>query len=128
MDIRGFDLILLFILSIVVSMIIGYNIIYIIDKKISSVNINIPPVKIPKPIVTVKINKMTGDNDKYLVDVTKSFQNNSSVQPAVSNTQIVPGSNKQYTNTQNTTEYGANVEMDVVEPFGNFASVNFKKK
>jgi hypothetical protein len=126
MDIRGFDLILLFILSIVVSMIIGYNIIYIIDKKISSVNINIPPVKIPKPVVTVKINKMAGDNDKYLIDVTKSF-----IKTDVNTPVKIDGKTPVKTDvntTANVAGYGSNVEMDIVEPFGNFAAVNFKKK
>lgn len=150
MDIRSFDLILLFILAIVVSMIIGYNIIYIIDKKISSVTINIPPVNIPKPIVSVKINKIEGDNDKYLVNVTRAFQNSNNekinpvnnaqepvpitavIKPADSQINSAPVGNqvvsKQYTNTTMTTGYGTDVEMDVVEPFGNFASANFKTK
>ena len=69
MNINTFDILLLFVLAIVVSMIIGYNIVYIIDKKISNVNINIPPVYVPKPNVIVKINK-----DNFDVNVETNFQ------------------------------------------------------
>jgi hypothetical protein len=55
MDIRIFDIILLFVLILTVSMIIGYNIVFIIDKKISSVTINVPPIKVPTPQVTLYV-------------------------------------------------------------------------
>ena len=57
MDIGTFDIILLFILAIVVSMIIGLNVIYIIDKKLGTIQINVP--KNNSPNVVVKINKGT---------------------------------------------------------------------
>ena len=55
MDIRIFDIILLFVLILTVSMIIGYNIVFIIDRKISSVTINVPPIKVPTPQVTLYV-------------------------------------------------------------------------
>ena len=62
MDIRIFDIILMFILLLTVSMIIGYNIVFIIDKKISSVTVNIPPVKVPVPQVTLYVQQgLNGD-------------------------------------------------------------------
>ena len=52
----------MFILLLTVSMIIGYNIVFIIDKKISSVTVNIPPVKVPVPQVTLYVQQgLNGD-------------------------------------------------------------------
>lgn len=70
MNIKTFDIVLLIILSIAVSMIIGYNILYIIDKKLSSVNINIPSVQVPQANIVIKvINKGDGNYD-YKVEQT----------------------------------------------------------
>lgn len=181
MDISSFDIILLFILAIVVSMIIGYNVIYIIDKKISDVNINIPPVRVPQPNITVKIN---GNDARYNVNVDNKYVNvessdessassessvSSSVESSVESTpapapvpvvvkprqtqpianRITPEAhnsvrrtpmivNSGVKRTPNTIGNEMNrgfipvdlgrVEMDVVEPFGNYASVSRKKK
>jgi len=76
MNINSFDIILLFILAISVSMIIGYNIVHIIDKKISSVNINIPPINVPKPCVTVRINEK-GDKHDVKIEKKYKYPNNS---------------------------------------------------
>jgi hypothetical protein len=40
---------------IVTSIIVGFNIINLIDKKINNISVNIPPVKIPKPKVVIKM-------------------------------------------------------------------------
>ncbi len=62
MIIRIFDIVLLFILLLTVSMIIGYNIVFIIDKKISNVTVNIPPIKVPTPQVTLHVQQgLNGD-------------------------------------------------------------------
>lgn len=62
MIIRIFDIVLLFILLLTVSMIIGYNIVFIIDKKISNVTVNIPPIKVPTPQVTLYVQQgLNGD-------------------------------------------------------------------
>lgn len=57
MEIKTFDLLLLFILAITVALIIGFNVIYIVDKKLNNIKINIPPC--PKPNVYLK---MDGNN------------------------------------------------------------------
>jgi hypothetical protein len=101
MNISSFDIILLFILAIAVSMIIGYNIIHIIDKKISNVNINIPPIHIPKPCVTVRIDEK---GNKHDVRIEKKYK--MSKLDNINNT-----SNKQ--------------KMANVEPFGNYAGAEF---
>ena len=52
----------MFVLLLTVSMIIGYNIVFIIDKKISNVTVNIPPVKVPTPQVTLYVQPFEGLN------------------------------------------------------------------
>lgn len=136
MEISIFDVILLFILSIAVSMIVGYNIIYIIDKKISSVNINIPPVYVPKPVVNIKINKK--DNNKFDIQVEKEIVNEEVINEKISNAKVqVEQKNELVVNNnienfrnilknkRNTTQIEI-PEMDNVEAFGSYAS--FKKK
>lgn len=136
MEISIFDVILLFILSIAVSMIVGYNIIYIIDKKISSVNINIPPVYVPKPVVNIKINKK--DNNKFDIQVEKEIVNEEVINEKISNAKVqveqknelVVNNNLEnfrniLKNKRNTTQIEI-PEMDNVEAFGSYAS--FKKK
>ncbi len=51
------DVCVIIILVSVVSIIIGFNIVSLIDKKISNVCINIPPIKIPPPQVNVTIKR-----------------------------------------------------------------------
>lgn len=67
MDINTFDIILLFILAITVSLIIGFNVMFIINKKLSDIKINIPVC--PKPNVYIKsengyLTKIEVDNVK----------------------------------------------------------------
>lgn len=51
MDISAFDLLLLFILAMVLALIIGLNVIFVIDKKLSDVVINVPKCPIPNIIL-----------------------------------------------------------------------------
>ena len=67
MNINTFDIILLFILAITVSLIIGFNVMFIINKKLSDIKINIPMC--PKPNVYIKsengyLTKIEVDNVK----------------------------------------------------------------
>lgn len=48
MEINTFDLLLLFILAIATSLIIGINVLYVVDKKMSDIKINIPQCPIPE--------------------------------------------------------------------------------
>lgn len=52
MNINTFDIVLLFILAISVSLIIGFNVMFIVNKKLSNIRINIPSC--PKPNVYIK--------------------------------------------------------------------------
>ncbi len=47
MEINVLDILLLFILAIAVSLIIGFNVIYVVDKKMSDIKINIPTCPVP---------------------------------------------------------------------------------
>lgn len=58
MDIKTFDIILLFILAITVALIIGFNVLYVIDKKMSNVKINIPPCPVPNVYIKSPLGKL----------------------------------------------------------------------
>lgn len=67
-----FDIIAIMLLIIVISVIIGFNIVNVVSNKISDVQINIPPF--PKPNVIVNINQK--DLDKYKISVSEQISNN----------------------------------------------------
>ena len=66
------DKICFFLLIIIISSIIGLNIVNIIDKKISNVEINIPKIKIPEPKIKLTINKKMVDKIKENFENTNS--------------------------------------------------------
>lgn len=77
MEIKTFDILLLFILAITVALIIGINVIYVIDKKLSDIKINVPPcpapnvyVRTPSGILTkVEVDHIDRSNlDRMIVD------------------------------------------------------------
>ena len=72
MEVKTFDIVLLIILSISVSMIIGYGIMYVIDKKLSNVNIHIPSVKVPQ--ANISINVIAKGDGKYDYTVEQTFE------------------------------------------------------
>ena len=63
MDIKTFDLVLLFVLSLCLSLVIAINVLFVVDKKLNNLKINVPVC--PTPIVNVNGSK---------VDI--SYQNN----------------------------------------------------
>lgn len=63
-----FDIIAIILLVIVISVVIGLNIVSVVGNKLSEVQINIPPF--PKPNVIVNINKK--DTEKYNVEVLEN--------------------------------------------------------
>lgn len=59
MELSTFDILLLFMFAIAVSLVIGVNVLYIVDKKLNDIQINVPACPIPvcpKPICYPKIN------------------------------------------------------------------------
>lgn len=63
-----FDMIAIMLVIIVISVIIGLNIVSVVGQKLSEVQINIPPQ--PKPNIIVNINKK--DMDKYQISVKEN--------------------------------------------------------
>ena len=63
MDIKTFDLVLLFVLSLCLSLVIAINVLFVVDKKLNNLKINVPVC--PTPIVNV---------NGSMVDI--SYQNN----------------------------------------------------
>jgi hypothetical protein len=113
MNINTFDILLLFILAITVSLIIGFNVMFIVNKKLSDIKINIPAC--PKPNIYIKsengyLSKIEVDNVKRNNDkkTVENFDNNYKKQiietfkPSVNNT----------VNNVKQKEYVSNVDMD----------------
>jgi hypothetical protein len=71
MEIKLTNIVIMFVVAVVLSMIIGYNIVSIIDKKISNVNINVPPVNIPKSNITIHL--IRGSDGKYEYTMDEQF-------------------------------------------------------
>lgn len=66
------DLIIFLIVIVIITVIIVLNINRILDNKLNNVAVNIPPINIPSPQITVKIQKSCGDNDNFSVFVDKN--------------------------------------------------------
>ena len=67
------DIIIFLIIIIIVVAIVMVNISSVIDKKLSNVEVNIPPINIPPPQVTVKLQKSC-TSDEYSVFIDKNVQ------------------------------------------------------
>ena len=96
MDINIFDIILLFILAITVSLIIGFNVMFIINKKLSDIKINIPMC--PKPNVYIKsengyLTKVEVDNVKRQNPIHKVEHYSNTYENQIVNT-FKPNNNK----------------------------------
>jgi hypothetical protein len=85
MEIETFDILLLFILALAIAMIIGANVLYMVDKKLGNVQINVPACPkplCPRPIcpsihtsVEHNVSKKHSSKDKkYSVDLTKGSE------------------------------------------------------
>lgn len=79
-----FDVILLTIIILIIVVLFTINISSVIDNKLSNVEINLPPINIPDPQITVKIQKSCG-SENYDVYIDKPnntlYQNTVSLSP-----------------------------------------------
>lgn len=78
---NSFDIFVLIVAVIIIVAIVLINMNSILDKRLSNVAINIPPINIPKPQITVKVQKSCG-SDEY--DVFIDNDNNGSAEQTVS--------------------------------------------
>lgn len=74
-----FDIILFLIVITVIIALIIINVNSVIENKLSNISVNIPPIHIPNPQVTVKVQKSCGSDDFY-VYVEKENTNNQQLQ------------------------------------------------
>lgn len=84
-DIKTFDIVLFFILAITVSLIIGINVLYVVDKKLSDIKINVPPCPTPN----IYIQSANGQNKK--IDVSNVEMKSSNNYPSVINNKKIEG-------------------------------------
>lgn len=99
MNINPFDILLLFILAITVSLIIGFNVMFIVNKKLSDIKINIPAC--PSPNVYIK--SEGGYLTKVEVDNIKRNNNSNTVENLSNNykKQTIETFKSDQNNTQN---------------------------
>jgi hypothetical protein len=105
------DFIILIIVVVIIIAIVVLNINSLIDKKLSNIAVNIPPISIPTPQVTVKVQKSC-TNDDYIVYLDK--------EGGTQNQQIVtmsPIDDINNVNNENTAEH-----------FGSISNVNEESK
>ena len=127
MNINTFDILLLFILAITVSLIIGFNVMFIVNKKLSDIKINIPTC--PKPNVYIK--SENGYLTKIEVDNVKRCETNHKVEHFRNdyNKQIVETfkpnkkTNKPHIDTNNMGKYN-NYQTGIVTANGRIVNHN----
>lgn len=71
-----FDIFIMFVLLCIIGIILGLNIVSVVDKKLGNVQVNIPPI--PKPSIMVKINK--NNSDDYNVYVSDGYENTDKIE------------------------------------------------
>lgn len=99
MDINTFDILLLFILAIAVSLIIGFNILFMLNQKLNNIKINIP--KCPVPNVYIK-------NDKGVLVKVKMENNTKEI---IENFDHVQAGNNSNVNIQNNNTQEFNMDQ-----------------
>lgn len=62
MELKTFDILLLFILAIAISLIIAFNVLQIVDKKMGDITVNVPKLVCPTPNIIIKA--MDGTSSK----------------------------------------------------------------
>jgi hypothetical protein len=77
MDIKTFDLVLLFVLSLCLSLVIAINVLFVVDKKLNNLKINVPVC--PTPIVNVNGSKV---DISYQNNIKKNNNETFSVKPS----------------------------------------------
>jgi len=116
MELKSFDILLLFIFALIVSIIIGYNIIYIIDKKLSNVTVNIPDINIPKQNIILKL--LDNNNKECKYEIINKKQNDQDIKKESEKDILSSDSNSDISSELSS-------ELDTIE---NFSSVSNDKK
>lgn len=76
MNINGVDAIYVLLLIVIIGCIIGFSVVFLIDRKISDVSINIPRLDVPEPNIVLKINGDDNGNIKVCAKNKQNKQNN----------------------------------------------------
>jgi hypothetical protein len=134
MDINSFDILLLFVLAIAVSLIIGFNVLYVVDKNLKDIKIKIPTCPVPniyiktnngvlQKIETEIINSDLVDNNRKLINTSNNVSNN------VSNNTLNNISNNTSNKTMNRRFNdgelnNVNVPQPVIENFTSLVNTN----
>ena len=82
------DILTIIIVMILIIAIIIINLTNLINKKLTGIAVNIPPIEIPDPNITVKIQRncnkeMTNDNDDFRIFIEKNGSTQYSISPKI---------------------------------------------
>jgi len=86
------DILTIVIVFILIIAIVIINLTNLINKKLTSISVNIPPIEIPDPNITVKIQRKCGyteienNNDEYKIFVEKNGTTNYTISPKIEDT------------------------------------------
>lgn len=118
------DFIIMIVLALLVAFIIGFNIIQIVDSKLSSVTINVPPQNCQLPPIYLSMDKDSGDFKQIKLNDIVSTASNESMYNSIddslenfSNVDINIDSNKNSTSTSTNINTNTNTN-DQIENFG----------
>lgn len=109
MNLEAFDILVLFLLAIAISVVIGVNVMYMVDKKMSEISINVPPC--PQPAIFIQ----TEDGKVKSVMMSSNANANNSEQVENFDTLVV--SKNDMLDTKNDNEVKSTViETDTNKP------------
>jgi hypothetical protein len=81
---ESMDICMIILFLVAVSFIIGLNIVSVVDRKLGNVEINVPPINVPKPTLIVNVNKANGEIESFVEDkackMVKQENNNNNTQ------------------------------------------------
>lgn len=66
--IQSMDIFMIILFLVAVSFIIGLNIVSVVDRKLGTVEINVPPINVPSPTLIVNVNKSNGEIETFVED------------------------------------------------------------
>jgi hypothetical protein len=94
------DILTILIICIIVVAIITINFDTTLDKKFSNISVNIPPITVPDPNITIKIQKSC-DSEEYTIITEKGGSSTMSISPIVSKSEETIGSSESIPKTEN---------------------------
>jgi hypothetical protein len=111
------DFIIMIVLALLVAFIIGFNIIQIVDSKLSSVTINVPPQNCQLPPIYLSVDKESGDFKQIKLNDVVSVASNESIYNSIDDS--LENFSNTNSNSNSNTNSNTNSNSNKIENFGN---------